>query len=290
MIPVVYIHFGNHPEYLIKSVEQALVYNKEVILISDKEWKKEGVKNISPAKYNEGIDAFLKVYQHKSTNAMKFELMCINRWFVLRNVMNALDIPVCYYSDSDGMLYDNMEAVYKNYSEYEASYTYTEMQDNYRWSASACCSFWKRETLNKFCDFIMELYTPEKINVLEEKWKYHQINNIGGGVCDMTLLYLFSKQIKFYPLSKVMNDFCFDQNMRVSENYFPDEYEMQQRVKPARKKVKWKNNQPYGFNKVLNKEIRFVTLTEYPKIMIDEAERKNIMKRIFIKLVPSLYK
>jgi hypothetical protein len=49
----------------------------------------------------------------------------------------------------------------------------------------------------------------------------------------------------------------------------------------ARKKVTWKNGQPYGHNTKANKEVRFVALTEYAKLL-DEAEptKQSGMDRI----------
>ena len=209
MLPIVFFHSGNIPGYLIRSVNQALIYNKNVVLITDTSSEHLKIKQYLIDQLNEGVATFEDKYVHMSSNSVSFELICIKRWFLLRNYMNKYNIDVCYYSDSDVMIYDNLTAVYSFYKEFDAAYTMTEYQENYRWSASACCSFWKRETINRFCDFILDLYSTSKIEKLKQKWNYHQQNNIPGGICDMTLLYLFTKEINFYPLSKVVNNFNF---------------------------------------------------------------------------------
>ncbi len=190
-------------------------------------------------------------------------------------------IEKCYYTDSDVMLYDNLTTVFENYKEYDATYTLTESQENYRWAASACCSYWKRETLNKFCDFVLETYSTDKIKTLEEKWNYHQTNNILGGICDMTLLYLFSREINFYSLSKVKNGKAFDHNICVSENYFPNEYIMEKSGDRLIKKITWKNGKPYANNIALNEEVQLIALTEYAKLI---PEERPLISRLYQKI------
>ena len=84
----------------------------------------------------------------------------------------------------------------------------------------------------------------------------------------MTLLYLFSKETNFFPLTKVNNSIVFDHNILNAENFYSDEYEMAFDKINNRliKKIEWKNGVPYAYNKVLKKEIRFVALTEYAKL------------------------
>jgi hypothetical protein len=270
MIPVIYIHFGDIPEYLFTSIEQAAIHNREIILLSDKKIIHNKIKNFLIEDYSDGVDDFCSVYRHMSTNTPEFEMICMKRWFVLRNFMNRNETGVCYYSDSDVMIYDDLNNVYNNYNQYDAAYTLPESQENYRWTASACCSYWKKNTLNKFCEFIMESYVHGN-GMLDEKWTYHVRNNIMGGICDMTFLYLFSNVINFFSLSKTIDDFCFDRNMLVSENYFRNEYDMMHGVENREhKRIAWRNGKPVGRNLIYNKSVRFIALTEYAKLVGNE--------------------
>src|SRR6185312_5570076 len=191
MIPIIYIHFGKVPDYFIKSINSAAVYNENIILLTDTDFKHQGVTVFKVNLFNKDIDSFISVYKHMSTNTREFEEICIKRLFILRNFMNQQNIDVCYYSDSDVMIYDDLGVVYQQYKDYDAVYTLPQNQDDYRWVASACCSYWKKQTINEFCEFIIESYTGKGKELLDEKWKYHVDNNIAGGICDMTLLYLF---------------------------------------------------------------------------------------------------
>lgn len=268
MIPVVYIHTGTLPDYLIRSLEQTRRNNKEVVLIGDAGLDMPGIKYIPVSDLMQGTSAFDDVYEHMSTNGESFERICIRRWFILRNFMQLNKIEACYYTDSDVMIYDDMNVVYKSYSQYEACYTLPEQQENFRYSASACCSFWTKNAINEFCDFVVGTYKGEGKKQLLEKWNYHQQHKLSGGVCDMTLLYLFSKGINFFSLSLVREGNTFDQNMLDADNYYPEEYEMESpKGSMPRKKILWIDGKPYGFNKRMNQKVRFYVLTEYAKLL-----------------------
>lgn len=267
MIPVIYIHFGDVPKHLERSLTQSLKYNTLVYLITDSDITLSGITVFNIKQYLNNVSVFESLYQHFSTNAENFEKICIKRWIILNNFLNEQNIDVCYYSDSDVMLYADVTKIYDNYRLFDACYTMPEIQEPYRWTASACCSYWKKETLDKFTQFILNIYSSNGISQLKEKWNYHLKNSISGGVCDMTLLYLFSKEINFYSLSKEKEGVAFDQNNLDNENYFKNEYELvsNKAIKRGVKKIIWKNGLPMAYNLVLKKEIRFVALTEYAR-------------------------
>ena len=104
----------------------------------------------------------------------------------------------------------------------------------------------------------------------------------------MTLLYLFTKEINFYPLSKVVNNFCFDQNMKDDENYFKNEYTFNgnKNAGPILKLISWKDGKPHGFNTKLNCEIRFIVLTEYAKVLEDLSKQKLSIRKLIKKFKP----
>lgn len=293
MMPVVYIHLGNLPAYLKLSVQQARKYNQRVVLISDTkpnfdcEW-------VDVASVSEDVQRFSSVYAHMSTNSKKFELICIKRWIILRNYMTKHNVNVAYYTDSDVMIYDSLSDIYNtHYSNYEVCYTMPADQENFRWTASACCSFWTIKSIKAFVDFIFYCYDVTGIKKLEEKWNYHMKNGIPGGVCDMTLLYLFHDKLNFCSLSSVSGNITFDQNFIDGENYYRNEYATEYAVDFDLniKKLSWENNQPYANNLKLNKKIRFVVLTEYAKLLTNVKQNESkpnpiisLVKRVVNKL------
>jgi len=267
IMPVIYIHFGALPEHLLVSVKQAFAFNTTIYLLTDQESRLENVTVFNVKDYSSQLADFEKSYVHMSSNSEAFEKICIKRWLILADFLVKQNIRHCYYSDSDVMLYADMSQVFKTYRAFEACYTLPERQENYRWTASACCSFWTTEALLKFSNFILERYSKEKIHVLREKWNYHQQNQVPGGVCDMTLLYLFSKTIHFQSLSKVIDGYVFDQNYLDSENYYAAEYEMEANEVIGRevKKIYWEQNSPVGYNLIEKQNVKFFNLTEYAR-------------------------
>jgi hypothetical protein len=278
MIPVIYIHLGSIPSYLVKSIEQAARFNRDIVLITDVAFTHPAVTTCDVKDFNSGVNDFEAAYVHMSSNTEAFEKICIKRWFILRNFVNKQQLETVYYSDSDVMIYADVKQLYPNYAMCDAAYTLAENQENFHWAASACCSYWKRSAINDFCEFIMNAYVNGNES-LNEKWNFHQSNKVAGGICDMTLLYLFAKEIKFESLSKVKEDVCFDHNMVVGDNFHKDEYETESRLgeELRQKKITWKNGIPFGYNKVYGKSIRFAVLTEYAKLEGTEKSLLDVM-------------
>jgi len=263
-----------------------------VVLISDVR-PAENCEWIDSKELLEDVGKFEAVYAHMSTNSKTFEMICIKRWIILRNYMMKYGIPNVYYSDSDVMIYDDLSSLYEhNYKNFEVCYTLPAYQDNYRWTASACCSYWSLKSIKAFCDFIFHCYDKTGIKKLEEKWNYHLQNNISGGVCDMTLLYLFHDKLNFQSLSAEYKGIAFDQNFTDGENYLKEEYEREPGFGLQVKKIEWVNEQPHAFNLKLKKKVRFAVLTEYAKLLLNAEENKSkpdfflqITKRIVNKLL-----
>ena len=256
---VIYVHIGEIPKYLLLSIYRASKNNDVTVITDDVKYKSSEFKKVALTDYCEGLDQFKNVYKHFSTNKADFEFICIFRWMILKNYVSSNIDTSFYYSDSDSYIYYDLQQVYDSYySDYDACYVMTENQDNYRWSCSGASSFWTVDCLKKFCSFIFKTYSDTK--VLEEKWDYHVKNNKPGGICDMTLLYLFHKQINFYPLTKVIDGYAFDQNPFDPNNWYESEYDFD-RIK----KVTWKGGYPYCYNTVLKQDIKFIAIPEYAK-------------------------
>jgi hypothetical protein len=71
----------------------------------------------------------------------------------------------------------------------------------------------------------------------------------------MTLLHLSAEKnsATVFNLAKVINNFVVDGGITISTNYFENEYEMRNGFK----RLVFRNGVPYGFDKVLNQEVRF---------------------------------
>ena len=260
-IPVIFTHFNQQPNYLKFALKSAKNLNETVVLVGDdtneKFWENHwNTTQIVSDKY----EHFQKSYVHMSTNPQQFELFCFKRFFYLEEWMKNKEEKKVFLLDSDVISFANYsDQAYTNVigdNNYIAALMTPKYEREFQWASSPHFSYWTIEGLEDFTSFCMEAYNNKSIRgKLEQKFKWHIENNKSGGICDMTLLYLWSQNNpKVANFSKVINDMTVEHCINVSENYLEDEYQMQLGVK----KIIFKKGIPYGFNKNLNKEIRFL--------------------------------
>jgi hypothetical protein len=260
-IPVIISHFNQQPNYLKFALKSAANFNKNVVLLGDNSnkgfWENHwNVTSIESEKYQ----AFQKYYVQMSYYPKTYEDSFWKRMFMLEEWMKKNDAKQAFLLDSDVMTFSNysIELAPILFDNYIASLMTCENQDNFRWASSCHFSYWTLEGITDFTTFSIEAYSNQEIRKqLEAKWQWHNDNNQAGGVSEMTLLYLWSKDNpRVANSSKVINNMTVDHSINTSTNYLEDEYQMQLGVK----KIIFKNGIPYGFNKVLNKEIRFLCI------------------------------
>lgn len=269
MVPVVFIHFGPAPTYLLKAMSQAAAFGNKVYLLSDINGNPNNAEWININELNQDEAEFKGYYKHMSTNTYSFEYMCIYRWFILKNFMRKHHFDKVLYLDSDVFLYENVSKILNNYPEFEFAYNLPANQDNYYWAGSACCSFWTQKGIDGFCDIIKQHYVTEKIEKLNEKWNYHISSKLPGGICDMTFLYLYSSVSGFLNLGKVYNKCSFDFNNAISGNYQQNEYAFKKGsiFQIPTKEIVFKDGRPYCKNLISGEIVRFYALTEYAKLL-----------------------
>ena len=213
---IIIAHRGNQ-QYLRYTLKQAKQYNDDVILLGDK--KNATFSDIvehhllDDFSTSEELSCFRDLYKHMSTNDYQFEKVCFERWFQILEFLESNGIQSFFHIDSDILLYSNISTVLeKVISDYKAAYNIVSQQyEEYLWKSSAHTSFWKTEFLREFCSFVSDSY-EDGIDELEKKWDCHKEQGINGGVCDMSLLYLFYLKNKnsIYNLLPVSKDnICF---------------------------------------------------------------------------------
>jgi hypothetical protein len=287
-IPIILVHKYDS-SYLEYAVRAASKNNEDVTLITDIKGDKYNniikVINIDDYK-NENSELFTSIYKHLSTNKFEFEFNAINKFFFMLEHMKKYNLKKILYIDSDVIIHENLSVIInQHFADYDiCSCEPEQTHDSFLWGASAhilLCSF---EALELFCKFILKIYSSDnaKINL---KWKWHQQNNIPGGINDMTLLYLFQLESKlkignFLPV--IDNTFCFDLAINSSTNMYENEYQMHYSFLMGRnlKKMIFRNNHPYSHNLLLKKDIRFCILhcqSDSKRIMqLLVRDKKNI--------------
>jgi hypothetical protein len=215
--------------YLNYAVNQAISSNPdgEVVVIGSASLRIEGCTTVDIGKY-EGAESsreFLRVYKHMSPLSYEFESFCFLRWFYLLEYMREYEIDFALYLDSDSLMFSSLEEVLEwagkekgcgfmiPEQEYEANY----------WVGSGNSAYWTKEMLQKFCDFILRSYQEETgLETYRKKWK----SDAGGGICDMTALYLFWRQygLEIRNLAVAQDGMVFDLNINSAANYRDNEF------------------------------------------------------------------
>ncbi|QSJ18690.1 hypothetical protein JYQ62_07990 [Nostoc sp. UHCC 0702] len=284
-IPVTIIYLGAKPNFLNFALKSAANFNNTVVFIGDKT-NKDLWSNYwdSTLKESSKFQAFFKNYVHMSTTGEHYTLAGIQRFFYLEQWMQQENIKKTFLLDGDIVTFTNYsEQLYSAFSnDCIASLSTPEDQEsNFRWASSPHLSYWTLEGLEDFTNFCIEAYSNKSIrDQLEAKWQWHLANNKPGGIMDMTLLYLWSKgNSQVGNVAKVINDTTVDHTITSPTNYFRNEYRMQLGLK----KIIFKNGIPYGYNQVLNKEIRFLCLH------CQGTSAKDLMRFFYYKQLRNFY-
>ncbi len=225
--PIIVIHNGNQ-EYLNICLKQAKFSNpsSRIILLGDSKAEKIAKKNdfvefYRVCDYFNDASEFAKYYKHFSVNLYKFELFCIQRWFVINEFIRKNNIDNFIHLDSDVLLYTDFEKENAKNALNEFDMTIT--------SISGHTSFFNNQAaLQKFCDFVLDLYknnneffeqfakNPNDTNI-----HYNNLSCIKP-LSDMPLLYFFANSglVKSCDLSATrLNNCIIDDNLSFTNGY-----------------------------------------------------------------------
>lgn len=226
MIPVVFIHFGEC-EYASLTLAQAKARGNEVVFLNPPR----------DALYQYPFSQF---YQHLSTNHVYFELACMVRWFVLRDWMLDNGVPDCLYCDTDVLLFANVE------SEIHSD-PYCHAQDfTLSLGTSGHTSYWKREPLEAFCNWMTTTYEvrDDYFREMERIFREMQAQGLAGGVSDMLLLKMFANSdaakllgLRVGEMSAVRDGKIWDHNFNASDGFAKED---------GHKRIVFINGDPFG--------------------------------------------
>lgn len=247
-IPVVIFHEGC-PKHLPYSVHSAQRHNERVILLGNaenkhvaKEWQDSA--QLDTARY----EAFEKVFVNYSTYSDFFALICFKRYFLYYELMEKLGFDRIMVAESDLYNCADYSSIPSLSDAYAMVSTVADQDRDYGWSSCCHCSYWTKEALNDFLNFCYDTYADNG-SLLKEKWEYHQKNHQAGGVCDMTLAYLWSKdKPEVLNSAKIIDGGTIDQNLCDPVNYRAGEYRYSSLFKIKKyvfKKDKTGNKQPF---------------------------------------------
>lgn len=265
MIPVIFIHRGNS-DIVHDAIAQAQRWNERVILLGDDDNITDTCEYYPHCLYYSAqAERLSRIYQHMHSNpGAEYRLANYLRWFIILQFMQTHKIARAFVADSDLLLYANVTIIAEDWGVNDVLLGAPWDQDNYRWAAPGHASYWTLAGLQRFCAFALQQYSTDTgLRRLQTKWNWHRDSGINGGICDMTVLYLFQqeypKRVKSLLVVSDEGWHAFDLNVNYTENYLPDEYETQPiPIAYGRmKRITWIDDQPYGHSRYFNRSIRF---------------------------------
>lgn len=258
-IPVIIFHVG-YKNYLKLALKTAKKYNNDVLLIGDESNKMAWDFHLMKDELTSPVyQDFLKVYTQMSSYNAEYDLLIFERFFALREWMKSNHTKEAWMLDSDVISFGNCSEKYSKYLQNSiAALSIPQHQEkDYTWAAFGHNSYWTLEGITSFTDFCIETYSTN-LSVLQEKYEWHIKNNIPGGVCEMTLLYLWAKErTDVLNTAHVYNGITIDNWITSSGNFDLNEYPV---TLGGIKHIRFKEGVPYSFNQKLGKDVAFLSL------------------------------
>jgi hypothetical protein len=250
-LPIVFIHRGNSA-YLKYSLSQAQATNprSSIILLGDPSNDCYNfVVHREIDDFFRGASEFEKIYTHFSTLPPSFELICFQRWFILKDFLLANKINRCLYLDSDIMLYTDVTADSEKFAHFDFTLAH---------QINGCTFFLNRvAALDEFCQFLMDVYNKKDSYVYDKLLAHYVVrkrHGLTGGVCDMTAFQLYAENHfgEIGEVAQIIDGSVYDPAITILRPGF----EMEGGIK----KVVWRNGLPYGKHANTGREIRFNSL------------------------------
>ena len=265
-LPIVFIHRSNSA-YLKYCLSQAQATNPKcpVILLGDRSNDcYDFVVHREIDDFFQGAAEFEKIYTHFSTHPPSFELICFQRWFILRDFLLANKIGRCLYLDSDTMLYTDVTRDSEKFSHFDFTLSH---------QTSGCTFFLNRvEALAEFCQFLMDVYNKKDRYLYDKLVSHYAVrrrHGLKGGVCDMTAFQLYTEDHfgEIGEVAQIIDGSVYDPAITISRPGF----EMEGGVK----KIFWRNGVPYGKHVKTGREIRFNSL------QFQGSETKSLISQFY---------
>jgi hypothetical protein len=252
--------FGRAPAYLNIALRSAADFDNHVVLIGDAanrgSWRDQWDSSGAPLPK---LDEFRRGYVKMSDYPEVYEAAFWRRPFAVEAWMRSERIDRAFILDSDVVTfadYSRVVAPALPVSCAAAMMTPGE-QGPFDWASSLHFSCWTLEALADFTSFCIRAYRdPEIRRALEAKHRWHLEQRRPGGVCEMTLLYLWRERnaARTWNPAKAWDGMVADLTIAAPDNYLKGEYVMRRGFK----KLLFRRGVPYGITTALGARTRFV--------------------------------
>lgn len=272
---IVIIHKGNQ-DYLRIAIKQALKTQSIPVFLLGDETNREFCKNHYLISDYLDKDFFKDKYVHLSSNVYDYELFCIQRWFLLRNFVNANDFDFVWALDSDILLLENLDNLSEKLKNIDVSVT--TINDNDR-CVGPESSYFTRETINKYCDFIEDVYTNRVSDLKELKRVLDEQKSVNK-ISDMTLLYLFIKSgIHYLDFGEPFDGMIMDDNISCPHGL---------KFRNGRKHIEKSGGHLYGYIDSNNEKVKFFSLHFQGGAKLDIAKYCGVLSEKYVYLMSKI--
>lgn len=189
-IPIVFIHTGTAP-YVPFALMQARYTNPggNLVLLGDRTNRHLSrlARHLPQRHFWKQAGELEKAFINLSTNPPAFELICLQRWMCLLEWMQAENIDRCLYLDTDVLLYNQADALFKHVLHHfpQAEMTVVGISGHTNFITG-------RAGLEAFCNFILDAYLrPGGSEWLKEQYRLFRETHSAGGISDMSFFTWF---------------------------------------------------------------------------------------------------
>ena len=223
-LPVMIFHQGN-PRYLKKVMRQANAWNDQVWLLGDHTNQECAVNWVdSTAIQSRMFEQFLEVYEHMSTRSRQAEMFCFESHFKYYEFARRMGWNRFVTMDSDVLVYHRFDKM--EFGNVDAAFGWTDGRiDERAWACDPFVTYWTIEAMEEFLLFCIQIY-KEDPSLLKQKWAYHREKQVSGGICDMTLFWLWRNRTtrKIYNLAQEKDGKVYDLIVNSPDNAREGEY------------------------------------------------------------------
>ena len=253
MPPIVFFQQGAPAalSHLNCALLQARWWNpgREIFVIGDAECQAAlvvpGVEFVPIDSFRSSAGKLREVYLHLSSNSPKFEIFCLERWFVLRDFLHQRQLGSVWHFDSDVLVYEDLSGEDTRIASVDFSYS----------KISGHSAYFRINALDQLCSFILENYHAEpQTRWLQASYEESLAANDPDGISDMFFIRKFTKiegmrSVDFFAQAAGVP--VFDSNIRFSEGYEMD---------GDLKRITFRDQQPHALEITTQQLQRFATL------------------------------
>ena len=249
-LPILTLHLGKH-DHVQYTLVQARMWNpnSEVHLLGDQPvGTYPYVTQYDIRDYFKRATEFQDYYVHFNHDGAIYELLCMQRWLVMQEFVNAHKFERVFIMDSDVLLYSDITDEGRKYSKFDLTLCH---------GMSAGEAYFNRAMLNEFADFLFNLYKEKNSyswDLLNAEFEINKKHSGSGGISDMMIFDYFRKR---YPgrvgeSMEIHEGATFDHHINTGAPGF----EMEDGIK----KIYWNDNRPYGKLLRTGEMVRFLSL------------------------------